>query len=78
MTTSATSFSTARTVKAALKNSYRSGTKVIPAHARTAEKARGTDGLTSAERLAYAQKAQSLHHSLPAEELDKAFSRLPQ
>lgn len=40
------------------------------------EAERGTDGLTIAERTAYAQQAKSIHNILSPEELEKAFNRL--
>lgn len=42
------------------------------------EPMRGTDGLTGKERAVYAQRAKSIHNSLPAEDLEKAFARLAQ
>ncbi len=63
----------ARKAKKVLKTSSKTTTR--SSHT---EHTRGTDGLTDAERVVYAQRAKSIHNSLPAEDLEKAFARLSQ
>lgn len=76
MTTSTVSAARFRSAKTG-KRVAKTGSKTI-ARRLSAEPVRGTDGLTDTERVVYAQRAKSLHNSLPAEDLEKAFNRLSQ
>lgn len=76
MTTSTASFARLRLTKTRRWVSKTSGKTI--ARRLSAEPMRGTDGLTDEERAVYAQRAKSIHNSLPAEDLEKAFARLSQ
>lgn len=69
-------------VSSAMYRAVRKAKKVLKTSSKTTtrrshtEHTRGTDGLTDAKRSIYAQRAKSLHNSLPIKDLEKAFSRL--
>lgn len=76
MTTSPTALRRTGIIKPSLRKNRKSSDKPLLSRQLATGAERGTDGLTIAERAAYAQQAKSIHNVLPPEELEKAFNRL--
>lgn len=76
MTTSPTALRRTGIIKPSLRKSRKSSDKPLLSRQLATGAERGTDGLTAAERVTYAQRAQSLHNTLSPEELEKSFNRL--